>query len=368
MSIFNKDKSKDTEQPENTTKPKKENDKISAVQWVKNSGHSLKGVFLEWLSEQELFSIGGGEIKAIRKERKKRKLSPKEKKSLKKKLADLSENVIAKFGHEYLGKDSPEETKEYVKEGLGTIMKQIKTGNFHVKENLFGDDDEMEDFMSQLEDEWDDDDESTSGESFSYKDLIHKYKRGFGEFMPARSAKPKKERIHSKIIPSLSKVEGEPYVFKAYGQPGEFTEDSDLHMFFHIKDDSDDITPIQKELYQEIRDKKFMSDVLYHARKELPKEYSNSNIEKIYYIDNVDVYQDGKMVFIATGKADGESEEFEYVVTAYQTKGESAEKTHFEYQREYGESSEVNVDDLTTSGESYDENKRLYNLRKSIFD
>lgn len=368
MSIFNKDKSKDTEQPENTSKPKKENDKITAVQWVKNSGHSLKGVFLEWLSEQELFSIVGGEIKAIRKERKKRKLSPKEKKSLKKKLADLSENVIAKFGHEYLGKDSPEETKEYVKEGLGTIMKQIKTGNFHVKENLFGDDDEMEDFMDQLEDEWDDDDESPSGESFSYKDLIHKYKRGFGEFMPARSAKPKKERIHSKIIPSLSKVEGEPYVFKAYGQPGEFTEDSDLHMFFHIKDDSDDITPIQKELYQKIRDKKFMSDVLYHARKELPKEYSSSNIEKIYYIDNVDVYQDGKMVLIATGKADGESEEFEYVVTAYQTKGESAEKTHFDYQRGYGESSEVNVDELTSSGESYDENKILYNLRKSIFD
>lgn len=342
MSIL---KSKDTKEPENTTKPKKSGDKITAVQWVKNSGHSLKGVFLEWLSEQQLFSIVGGEIKAIKKDIKKRKMSPKEKKSFKEKLADLSETAIAKFGQEYLGKDSPEETKEYVKEGLGTIMKQVKTGNFYVKDNLFGDDEEMEDFMDQLEDEWDDDDESPSGESFSYEDLVAKYKRGFGEFM---SAKSKKEKIHSRVIPSLSKYEGKPYIFKAYGQPGEFTEDCDLHMFFHIKDDSDDITAIQKELYDKIRNKKFMSDVLYHARKELPKEYSNSKIEVIYYIDTVDIYQDGRMVFIATGKADGENEEFEYEVTAYQMKGESVE--------------------IVTGSESYDENKRLYNLRKNIFD
>ena len=342
--------SKNTKEPENTTKPKKSGDKITAVQWVKNSGHSLKGVFLEWLSEQQLFSIVGGEIKAIKKDIKKRKMSPKEKKSFKEKLADLSETAIAKFGHEYLGKDSPEETKEYVKEGLGTIMKQVKTGNFYVKDNLFGDDDEMEDFMSQLEDEWDDEDESPSGESFSYEDLVAKYKRGFGEFM---SAKSKKEKIHSKVIPSLSKYEGKPYIFKAYGQPGEFTEDSDLHMFFHIKDDSDDITDIQKELYDKIRNKKFMSDVLYHARKELPKEYSDSKIEEIYYIDTVDVYKDGRMVFIATGKADGENEEFEYEVTSYQTKGESVE---------------IDATELVTGNESYDENKKLYNLRKNIFD
>ena len=345
--------SKNAKEPEDTTKPKKSGDKITAVQWVKNSGHSLKGVFLEWLSEQQLFSIVGGEIKAIRKDIKKRKMSPKEKKSFKEKLADLSETAIAKFGQEYLGKDSPEETKEYVKEGLGTIMKQVKTGNFYVKDNLFGDDEEMEDFMDQLEDEWDDDDESPSGESFSYEDLVAKYQRGFGEFMSMKSVKHKKEKIHSKVIPSLSKYEGEPYIFKAYGQPGEFTEDCDLHMFFHIKDDSDDITTIQKELYNKIRNKKFMSDVLYHARKELPKEYNDSKIEEIYYIDTVDVYQDGKMVFIAKGKADGENEEFEYTVTAYQTKGESVD---------------VVATELVTGNESYDENKRLYNLRKNIFD
>lgn len=353
MGILNKDKSKNNKEPENTTKPKKSDGKITAVQWVKNSGHSLKGVFLEWLSEQQLFSIVGGEIKAVKKEMKKKKLSPKEKKSLKQKLADLSEGAIVKFGKEYLGKDSPEETKEYVKEGLGTIMKQVKTGNFYVKENLFGDDEEMEDFMNQLEDEWDEEDESPSGESFKYEDLVAKYSRGFGEFISSKDAKYKKEKIYSKVIPDLSKYEGEPYIFKAYGQPGEFTEDSDLNMFFHIKDDSDDITAKQKELYDKIRNKKFMSDVLYHARKELPKEYSDSKIEKIYYIDTVDVYQDGKMVFIATGKADGENEEFEYKVNAYQTKGESIE---------------IVATELVTGNESYNENEKLYNLRKNIFD
>ena len=41
--------------PEGTTE--KEKPKNGVVQWIKNSGHSVKGVFLEWLSEQQLFTV-----------------------------------------------------------------------------------------------------------------------------------------------------------------------------------------------------------------------------------------------------------------------------------------------------------------------
>lgn len=146
--------------------PKNNGDDISPEQWIKNSGHSLKGIFLEWLSEQKLFDIVNGEIKRIKKENQKKKnMSPKDKLAWKRQAAKLSDETIAKFGRDYLGKNSAEETKEYIRDGLNTVASQIKTGNFYKKASLFGDED-MDKFMEDLEAEWDEDEFSSSGENF----------------------------------------------------------------------------------------------------------------------------------------------------------------------------------------------------------
>ena len=152
--------------PKQKEKPKDNEDNVSPEQWIKNSGHSLKGIFLEWLSEQKLFSIINGEIKRIKKENQRKKnMTPEDKLAWKRKAAKLSDETIAKFGKEYLGQNSAEETKEYIRNGLNTVANQIKTGNFYKKASLFGDED-MDKFMEDLEAEWDEDEFSSSGESF----------------------------------------------------------------------------------------------------------------------------------------------------------------------------------------------------------
>lgn len=152
--------------PKQKEKPKENGDNVSPEQWIKNSGHSLKGIFLEWLSEQKLFAIIDGEIKRIKKENQRKKnMTPEDKLAWKRKAAKLSDETIAKFGKEYLGQNSAEETKEYIRNGLNTVANQIKTGNFYKKASLFGDED-MDKFMEDLEAEWDEDEFSSSGESF----------------------------------------------------------------------------------------------------------------------------------------------------------------------------------------------------------
>lgn len=163
--------------PEGTTE--KEKPKNGVVQWIKNSGHSVKGVFLEWLSEQQLFTVVNDEIKMIKQEHKKRKMSPQEKKTFKQKVAGLSDDAIKKFGELYLGTNSSQEAKDKIKEGIQTVLGQIKSGNFYHKANAFGDD-EFDAFMDDLENEWEDDQEA-SGEVFMLNDIINKH--GFGEFM-----------------------------------------------------------------------------------------------------------------------------------------------------------------------------------------
>ena len=150
--------------PKQKEKPKDNEDNVSPEQWIKNSGHSLKGIFLEWLSEQKLFAIIDGEIKRIKKENQRKKnMTPEDKLAWKRKAAKLSDETIAKFGKEYLGQNSAEETKEYIRNGLNTVANQIKTGNFYKKASLFGDED-MDKFMEDLEAEWDEDEFSSSSE------------------------------------------------------------------------------------------------------------------------------------------------------------------------------------------------------------
>lgn len=152
--------------PKQKEATKNNGDDVSPEQWIKNSGHSLKGIFLEWLSEQKLFAIIDGEIKRIKKENQRKKnMTPEDKLAWKRKAAKLSDETIAKFGKEYLGQNSAEETKEYIRNGLNTVANQIKTGNFYKKASLFGDED-MDKFMEDLEAEWDEDEFSSSGESF----------------------------------------------------------------------------------------------------------------------------------------------------------------------------------------------------------
>ena len=375
MSIFNKDKSENKKQPENTTKPKSDGNKITAAQWVKNSGHSLKGLFLEWLSEQELFSIVGGEIKAVKKSMKKKKLSPKEKKSLKEKLADLSEGAIAKFGKEYLGQESPEETKEYIKDGLNTIMKQVKTGNFHEKDNLFGDDEEMNAFMDQLEDEWDEDEDyESSEESFSYKDLVAKYNKGFGEFISAkdtnkhkstpRKTSSKIKDVHFEDYEHSDGKYGEYFISDKYydglGQ-GQFT------IYVDVKG-IDDITDSQLKIYNRLLNPdKSLKDAVEKVRKSIlgtdkidyDEDRKYASITQVEKLENVYIRQDGSIE--VTFWVDFFDKQFEDEYEAETLKLPLELKTS-------SESTVIVSDELSPVGESYDENKMLYNMRKNIFD
>ena len=140
------------------------------VQWLKNSGHSIKGLFLEWLAEQELFSIVGGEIKRINKAKQKIKRNPQQKLTLKKKVSKMSKKVIDDWVRaNFDGQSSDELKKEFLGE-INTITSGIKSGNFYKKQDLFGMDD-MDDFLAELDEEWDEDESDdyleTSGESFS---------------------------------------------------------------------------------------------------------------------------------------------------------------------------------------------------------
>ena len=146
-------------------KEKESKDISPKIKWIKNTGHSLKGIFLEWFSEQPLFEIVNGEIKRISKENKKKKLQPKEKVAFKKQVANLSSKAIDNFIKSNLNGESPEEVKKMIKDGINGVISGIKTGDFYKKTNLFGDDPELAAFMDELEDEWEDDDVNGSGES-----------------------------------------------------------------------------------------------------------------------------------------------------------------------------------------------------------
>lgn len=217
--------------PEGTTEKPKKGPGI--IQWIKNSGHSVKGVFLEWLSEQQLFTVVNDEIKMIKKEQqKKKKMSPQEKKTFKQKVAALSDDAIKKFGELYLGTNSSQEAKEKIKEGIQTVLGQIKSGNFYQKTNQFGDE-EFDAFMDDLEDEWDDDQES-SGEVFMLDDIMDK--KGFGEFMKSGS--------NSKIIKEVIKDEA-----------------GDDIVIILNKNNNDEITDIQKYTLQELKDPELRDEI-----------------------------------------------------------------------------------------------------------
>ena len=218
--------------PEGTTeeKPKKG---PGIIQWIKNSGHSVKGVFLEWLSEQQLFTVVNDEIKMIKKEnQKKKKMSPQEKKTFKQKVAALSDDAIKKFGELYLGTNSSQEAKEKIKEGIQTVLGQIKSGNFYQKTNQFGDE-EFDAFMDDLEDEWDEDPEA-SGEVFMLDDIMDK--KGFGEFM--------KLDKNSKIVKEVIKDEA-----------------GDDIVIILNKNNNNEITDVQKYTLQELKDPELRSEI-----------------------------------------------------------------------------------------------------------
>lgn len=141
------------------------------VQWLKNSGHSIKGLFLEWLAGQELFAIVGGEIKRINKAKQKIKRNPQQKLTLKKKVSKMSKKVIDDWVRANFDGQSSDELKKEFLGDINTITSGIKSGNFYKKQDLFGMDD-IDDFLAELDDEWDEDEsndylEDTSGESFS---------------------------------------------------------------------------------------------------------------------------------------------------------------------------------------------------------
>lgn len=213
-----------------TEKPKKG---PGIIQWIKNSGHSVKGVFLEWLSEQQLFTVVNDEIKMIKKEhQKKKKMSPQEKKTFKQKVAALSDDAIKKFGELYLGTNSSQEAKDKIKEGIQTVLGQIKSGNFYQKNNQFGDE-EFDAFMDDLEDEWDEDQEA-SGEVFMLNDIMDKH--GFGEFMKLGN--------NSKIIKEVIKDE----------------DGGDIVIILN-KNNNDEITDIQKYTLQELKNPELRDEI-----------------------------------------------------------------------------------------------------------
>ena len=216
--------------PKPKESPKNEGDIISPEQWIKNSGHSLKGVFLEWLSEQKLFDIVNGEIKRIKKENQKKKnMSPQDKLAWKKRAAKLSDETIAKFGREYLGKNSAEETKEYIIDGINTVANQIKTGNFYKKATLFGDED-MDKFMEDLEAEWDEDEFSSSGES---------YRKPYREFMSVNDMEKTFDKGVDKLYQMKYCMSQDEYFKKHFpGKPTEPEKPKDPHRNdFVLKED-----------------------------------------------------------------------------------------------------------------------------------
>ena len=244
--------------PEGTTEKPKKGPGI--IQWIKNSGHSVKGVFLEWLSEQQLFTVVNDEIKMIKKEQqKKKKMSPQEKKTFKQKVAALSDDAIKKFGELYLGTNSSQEAKEKIKEGIQTVLGQIKSGNFYQKTNQFGDE-EFDAFMDDLEDEWDEDQEA-NGEVFMLDDIMNK--KGFGEFMKTNNS--------PKTIKEVIK-----------------DEDGEELVIIAIKNKNSELTDVQKYTIKELKDPK--------SRNELNEFMKKKVSDSIDEMDNDDrIHEYGKI-------------------------------------------------------------------------
>lgn len=290
--------------PEGTTK--KEKPKNGIIQWIKNSGHSVKGVFLEWLSEQQLFTVVNDEIKMIKQEHKKRKMSPQEKKTFKQKVAALSDDAIKKFGELYLGTNSSQEAKDKIKEGIQTVLGQIKSGNFYHKANAFGDD-EFDAFMDDLEDEWEED-QQASGEVFMLNDIINKY--GFGEMVNISkynvSIKPFGEKakldkiIHKSGFGEFMKP-GKP----KFQQEEIYDRNNDaIQIFFYFPKGETEINDLQKSILKDLKDPKERAKINKDAKNQLTKKGALDDEEYTIKYDKIasfEVSPDG----IITGTAYG---------------------------------------------------------------
>lgn len=280
--------------PEGTTeKAKPKND---VVQWIKNSGHSVKGVFLEWLSEQQLFTVVNDEIKMIKQEHKKRKMSPQEKKSFKQKVAGLSDDAIKKFGELYLGTNSSQEAKDKIKEGIQTVLGQIKSGNFYHKANAFGDD-EFDAFMDDLEDEWEDDQEA-SGEVFMLNNIINKH--GFGEFM------------------------GRSWVDKHIQEDIVDKDGEEITILVKLPDKQTEPTEEQQASLEQLKKQAVRNAINQHLKTSLSKEISEMNEGNLTYsyyrIMEYTIFPDNKIegaVYTQfkdkSGTMDSETNEYKYV-------------------------------------------------------
>ena len=250
------------------------------VQWLKNSGHSIKGLFLEWLAEQELFAIVGGEIKRINKAKQKIKRNPQQKLTLKKKVSKMSKKVIDDWVRaNFDGQSSEELKKEFLGE-INTITSGIKSGNFYKKQDLFGMDD-IDDFLAELDDEWDEDEsddylEDTSGESFS----------AWSEFGGGKSIDKLENNVNKKSI----QIDEEKYNI-------ETESNGDIFVEYNGTDYSGLITPLKKGELSDIiitliksdnKIRKYIKDVILTSHKfKLQFEREWDSIQK-YVLDELD--------------------------------------------------------------------------------
>lgn len=346
--------------PKQKEKPKDNGDNVSPEQWIKNTGHSLKGIFLEWLSEQKLFAIIDGEIKRIKKENQRKKnMTPEDKLSWKRKAAKLSDETIAKFGKEYLGQNSAEETKEYIRNGLNTVANQIKTGNFYKKASLFGDED-MDKFMEDLEAEWDEDEFSSSGES---------YRKPYREFMMT-GASDKRPIFTSKKLPNLERVVSKygPHFFQDSYGPGELQDDYDFNIYLYTDGPQDDVSDIQVELYNKLtKDKSFIKELEKTVAKEGVRDQKKNGVFTLYYIYGADIYPDGTMeISPLYGYKDDEGDDYSdegdpYIITTYKTKskGENYSSRYKAFRRPHREFMSVN-----DMGKTFDKGvDKLYQMK-----
>lgn len=335
-------------------------DNVSPEQWIKNSGHSLKGIFLEWLSEQKLFAIIDGEIKRIKKENQRKKnMTPEDKLAWKRKAAKLSDETIAKFGKEYLGQNSAEETKEYIRNGLNTVANQIKTGNFYKKASLFGDED-MDKFMEDLEAEWDEDEFSSSGES---------YRKPYREFMITGTS-DKRPIFTSKKIPNLERVVSKygPHFFQDSYGPGELQDDYDFNIYLYTDGPQDDVSDIQVELYNKLtKDKSFIKELEKTVAKEGVRDQKKNGVFTLCYIYGADIYPDGTMEIAPLyGYKDDEGDEYSdegepYVIKTYkkESKGENYSSRYKAFRKPYREFMSVN-----DMGKTFDKGvDKLYQMK-----
>lgn len=134
------------------TEKKEPKQKITKKEWLKNFGKSSKDLFIDWLAEQGLFRFVDGELKAIRKESERRKRTPKEKETLKKKVAKLGKGFIEGFIENYKD-ETGNDLKKEIDESFGKFIRNISTGKIYERDTTF--DFDMDDLLDDLEDDWD---------------------------------------------------------------------------------------------------------------------------------------------------------------------------------------------------------------------